>query len=121
MFIQIYFLIRSQSILVSEYHETCYFYFQNAAITIPLGWCRIPQLPVTFDHYYFGLLTAVALSSEREKLGEDVVEDFLRDEAARTLGLEYSVQPLHLRCAEPAKIVTTYIFISAMLCMAMDG
>ena len=47
------------------------------------------------------------------------MEDFLRDEAARTLGLEYSVQPLHLRCAEPAKIVTTYNIIYAMLCV--DG
>ena len=47
------------------------------------------------------------------------MEDFFRDEAARTLGLEYSVQPLHLSCAEPAKIVTTYNIISAMLCL--DG
>ena len=70
MFIQIYFLIRSQSILVSEYHETCYFYFQNAAITIPFNvhFGLVQNSAVTFDHYYFGLLTAVALSSEREKL-----------------------------------------------------
>ena len=68
---------------------------------------------------YCGLLTAVALSSEREKLGEDVVEDFLRDEAARTLRLEYSVQPLHLSCAEPANIETTYYYLRHV--MYVDG
>ena len=39
------------------------------------------------------------------------MEDFLCDEAARTLRLEYSVQPLHLSCAEPANIETTYYYL----------
>ena len=45
------------------------------------------------------------------------MEDFLRDEAARTLGLEYSVQPLHLSCAEPAKIVTTLLSLPCYVWM----
>ena len=47
------------------------------------------------------------------------MEDFLCDEAARTLRLEYSVQPLHLSCAEPANIETTYYYLRHV--MYVDG
>lgn len=56
------------------------------------------------------------------------MEDFLCDEAARTLRLEYSVQPLHLSCAEPANIETTYYYLrhvmygwGSMLCSLCSG
>ena len=48
-------------------------------------------------------LTIITFCSEWKKFGENIVKNFLCDETTWTLGLEYSVQALHLGLVEPNK------------------
>ena len=48
-------------------------------------------------------LTIITFCSKWEEFGENIVKNFLRDETTWTLGLEYSVQALHLGLVEPNK------------------